>query len=108
MRGREIVSTPKTLMRAQAELQPLIDELEPSVVEYEALALEWRTAEEAERTACVRAHIRHFMLPMLRFLNAGEPEVSDLPSNITREGGKSLVIGGSSLVILEGREGNPL
>ena len=35
-------------------------------------------------------------------------QVSDLPCNIRREGGQSLVIGGSSLVILEGREGNPL
>ena len=34
--------------------------------------------------------------------------VSDLPCNFRREGGQSLVIGGSSLVILEGREGNPL
>ena len=29
--------------------------------------------------------------------------VSDLPCNIRREGGQSLVIGGSSLVILEGK-----
>ena len=34
--------------------------------------------------------------------------VSDLPCNIRREGGKSLVIGGSSLVILEGKACNPL
>ena len=34
--------------------------------------------------------------------------VSDLPCNIRREGGKSLVIGGSSLVILEGKTCNPL
>ena len=57
---------------------------------------------------------------------AAEYAVSDLPCNFRREGGqslviggpslvmlegeggKSLVIGGSSLVILEGREGNPL
>ena len=32
----------------------------------------------------------------------------DRPCNIRREGGQSLVIGGSSLVILEGREGNHL
>ena len=32
----------------------------------------------------------------------------NLPCNIRREVGSSLVIGGSSLVILEGREGNPL
>ena len=35
-------------------------------------------------------------------------QVSDRPCNIRREGGESLVIGGSSLVILKGREGNPL
>ena len=35
-------------------------------------------------------------------------QVSDLPCNVRREGGQSLVIGGSSLVMLEGREGNPL
>ena len=34
--------------------------------------------------------------------------VSDLPCNIRREGGQSLVIGGSSLVILEGKACNPL
>ena len=35
-------------------------------------------------------------------------EASDLPCNIRREGGQSLVIGGSSLVILEGNACNPL
>ena len=35
-------------------------------------------------------------------------QVSDLPCNIRREGGQSLVIGGSSLVILEGKACNPL
>ena len=34
--------------------------------------------------------------------------VRDLPWNIRREGGQSLVIGGSSLVILEGKARNPL
>ena len=34
--------------------------------------------------------------------------VSDLPCNVRREGGQSLVIAGSSLVMVEGREGNPL
>ena len=33
------------------------------------------------------------------------PQVSDLPCNVRREGGESLVIGGPSLVILEGGEG---
>ena len=33
--------------------------------------------------------------------------VSDLPCNVRREGGESLVIGGPSLVMLEGREGIP-
>ena len=39
-----------------------------------------------------------------------ENVVSDLPCNIRREGGKSLVIGGSSLVLvtLEGNACNPL
>ena len=32
----------------------------------------------------------------------------DLPCNVRREGGKSLVIGGSSLVIFEGKACNPL
>ena len=32
----------------------------------------------------------------------------DLPCNIRREGGQSLVIGGSSLVVLEGKACNPL
>ena len=34
--------------------------------------------------------------------------VSDLPCDVRREGGQSLVIGGSSLVILEGKACNPL
>ena len=34
--------------------------------------------------------------------------VSDLPCDVRREGGHSLVIGGSSLVILEGKACNPL
>ena len=34
--------------------------------------------------------------------------VSDRPCNVRREGGQSLVIGGSSLVILEGKACNPL
>ena len=34
--------------------------------------------------------------------------VSDLPCNVRREGGQSLVVGGPSLVILEGNECNPL
>ena len=34
--------------------------------------------------------------------------VSDLPCNIRRERGQSLVIGGSSLVILQGKACNPL
>ena len=36
------------------------------------------------------------------------PAVSDLPCNVRREGGQSLVIGGSSVVILEGKACNPL
>ena len=36
------------------------------------------------------------------------PKVSGLPCNIRREGGQSLVIGGPSLVIFEGKECNPL
>ena len=39
---------------------------------------------------------------------ARRPMVSDLPCNIRREGGQSLVIGGPSLVILEGKACNPL
>ena len=35
-------------------------------------------------------------------------EVSDRPCNVRREGGQSLVIGGPSLVILEGKACNPL
>ena len=35
-------------------------------------------------------------------------QVSDLPCNVRREGGQSLVIGGSSLVVLEGKACNPL
>ena len=34
--------------------------------------------------------------------------VSDLPCNVRREAGSSLLIGGSSLVILEGKACNPL
>ena len=34
--------------------------------------------------------------------------VSDLPCNVRREAGQSLVIGGSSLVMLEGNACNPL
>ena len=36
------------------------------------------------------------------------PRVSGLPCDLSREGGQSLVLGGPSLVMLEGREGNPL
>ena len=43
-----------------------------------------------------------------RFSAPADATVSDLPCNIRREGGSSLVIGGPSLVILEGREGHPL
>ena len=35
-------------------------------------------------------------------------QVRDLPCNVSREGGQSLVIGGASLVILEGKACNPL
>ena len=35
-------------------------------------------------------------------------QVSDLPCNIRREGGQSLVVGGPSLVMLEGKACNPL
>ena len=35
-------------------------------------------------------------------------QVSDLPCNIRRAGGQSLVIGGSSLVVLEEKACNPL
>ena len=35
-------------------------------------------------------------------------QVSDLPCNIRREEGKSLVLGGSSLVLSEGKACNPL
>ena len=35
-------------------------------------------------------------------------QARDLPCDVRREGGHSLVIGGSSLVMLEGRKGNPL
>ena len=41
-------------------------------------------------------------------LPEGMSKVSDLPCNIRREGGQSLVIGGSSLVILEEKACNPL
>ena len=36
------------------------------------------------------------------------PNVRDRPCHVRREGGKSLVIGGPSLVILEGKACNPL
>ena len=36
------------------------------------------------------------------------PQVSDPPCNVRREGGQSLVVGGSSLVSLEGKACNPL
>ena len=38
----------------------------------------------------------------------GGGAVSDLPCNVRREGGKSLVIKGQSLVILEGKACDPL
>ena len=37
-----------------------------------------------------------------------QPQASDLPRNVRREGGQSLVIKGPSLVILEGKACNPL
>ena len=39
--------------------------------------------------------------------NSFYKQVSDLPCNIRREGGQSLVIEGSSLIILEANECNP-
>ena len=39
--------------------------------------------------------------------NDGAQEVCDLPCTIRREGGQSLVIGGPSLVLLEGNACNP-
>ena len=36
------------------------------------------------------------------------PTVGDLPCNVRRRGGQSLVIGGESLVMLEGKACNPL
>ena len=42
------------------------------------------------------------------FMLVGDTVVRDLPCDIRREGGQSLVIGGSSLVILEGKACNPL
>ena len=47
-------------------------------------------------------------LPNSPYKSVKDAQVSDLPCNVRREGGLSLVIGGASLVILEGREGNPL
>ena len=43
-----------------------------------------------------------------KLCSAEELQASDLPCNVRREGGQSLVIGGPSLVILEGREGQSL
>ena len=43
-----------------------------------------------------------------RYLRLMVDEVSDLPCDVRREGGQSLVIGGSSLVILEVKACNPL
>ena len=53
----------------------------------------WRSARTSPRSAAAAAR---------------RTAVSDLPCNIKREGGQSLVIGGSSLVILEGKACNPL
>ena len=58
-----------------------------------------REAYGSEHSSCVFS---------LTELGVVELYVSDLPCNVRREGGQSLVIGGSSLVMLEGREGNPL
>ena len=60
----------------------------------------------ADRRALPRAELGH---GRARAAVRGARElVSDLPCNVRREGGKSLVIGGPSLVILEGNACNPL
>ena len=41
-------------------------------------------------------------------LSLGAGMVSDLPCDVRREGGQSLVMGGSSLVLIEGKVCNPL
>ena len=47
-------------------------------------------------------------LPVTMYHSSYINQVSDLPCNIRREGGKSLVMRGPSLVILEGKACNPL
>ena len=45
---------------------------------------------------------------MFDSVNSNFKFVMDLPCNIRRDGGQSLVIGGPSLVMLEGKACNPL
>ena len=59
----------------------------------------WRALEAVYREGRTRA---------IGVSNYEARTVSDLPCNVRREGGQSLVIGVTSLVMSEGREGNPL
>ena len=66
---------------------------------------------EPEDDVVVREHeeaVSKAKAAQLQKLGEEKLAVSDLPCEVRREGGQSLVIGGPSLVILEGREGNPL
>ena len=50
-----------------------------------------------------RVVLSYHTLEALKSFGAGSYAVSDLSCNIRREGKQSLVVGGSSLVILEGK-----
>jgi hypothetical protein len=65
----------------------------------------WTALEDDELRAGIAAAKK---LGMRASLSPMFDPVSDLPCSIRREGGQSLVIGGSSLVILEGKACNPL
>ena len=65
----------------------------------------WATRVQQEAVPLLALHSERAEQDFISFAHGG---VSDLPCNIRREGGKPLVIGGPSLVILEGKACNPL
>ena len=71
-------------------------------------------AELRETENSMKAGLNVFKMPQPVYHKLAQMEeelatvVSDRPCNVRREGGQSLVLGGPSLVILEGKACNPL
>ena len=118
-RGRKTVSAPQILEPRQEAEQPvaLMDEtVEEGNARMAACTAAVASAAAAEGLPTAEAEmagaaLQLYTLQSLRIVRERSEKgarrsccvVSDLPCNFRREGGQSLVIGGSSLVILEGK-----